>query len=279
MAEDVDPNAGSTGGDGDGAGEGEGGPPAAPSVLDRVAMSEEDRAALPDGDRNISLEDVSTAVEAARSQTKLDTEVALRTQIAQQEQLQRQEQRAKQAVSAGDQADIEYFQRLQKDKRSDDATVKATAEAELLIPENDDMYVRGGAAVRTATLQQQAAESMARLYNVMSAEVSGTDYATALPPAGDPAWLAMQTRLADFDGKGGLCAFLVESGRALGLEEGLAKGREGAERDGRIENGRNGAPQFGDGTARKRTIDDIDTSKPGAGRELFRLGVELGSKR
>ena len=79
----------------------------------------------------------------------------------------------------------------------------------------------------------------------MHSEMETAGLKGILPAPGSAEWQKFAVDLAQYDGKGGFAAFLIDKGKAMGDESGYARAKDEFERNGRIDAGKGATPEGG----------------------------------
>ncbi|MCH7946132.1 MAG: hypothetical protein IIC73_08995 [Armatimonadetes bacterium] len=252
-----------------GEGESDAGPP---SLSDQVAMTDEQLAALPEDQRHPDIEDFRGIVGTARTEASTDASKTLQQQLAKQQQ----SSAATQQQNVAAQADIDYYNDLQTRLTSSDDEVAAAARSEALIPENATRARLGAARLHQQGENAQLGQALEALLTHMGVQLEQAGMAGVLPPQNSVEWALLAPKLAEFDGKGGIAAYLIDHGKQLGIEEGRKLATEEFERKGRIDRGAGGATNLGNGNSGSYTGGDVDLNK--SAKELMRQGLRANAK-
>lgn len=208
-----------------------------PSVDDLLNWDTETQGDIPENLRTLSIEDARTAVTAreAAAATRREQEILARLSA------ENERARLDSNRTAQEQLDADYYTQLRNKLASADPAISDAARQELLV--NETRYQAGAAALSRSSAQSQQNEVLRSFFDNMSKELEAAGIKGVIPPVGDPGWLQVRERLAAFDGKGGIAAYLIEHGRALAradYEVELARAQ-------RIDAGASGAPNLGGG--------------------------------
>lgn len=245
-------------------------PPAPPSIEERLAWNVEEQGELPDDLPPITLDEI-----------RADREAALTVERERAAQLQAERERQhgeSQARLATDNDNITWLNGLRERLNSNDEAEKTAAWNER--DANEERYTAASATQQRLGEEQQSANALRSLMAAGYREMVAAGYEDFMPDPSTPEF-AVWARgpLAEFDGKGGFFAYGVAYGEARAQAKARDEGRDEGARDERIALGKDGAPAMSSGEGRKSPIADIDLSKPGAGRDLFRAGAAAGSRR
>ncbi len=234
---------------------------APPTISDRMALSDEEHAALPP-DQQIDREGLTAYRDGLTTSITETVTETLRAEAREAAATAKAEREAAGVV----QSEIDWYDDVNRRRRSDDPTVATEATTEF-----NDAQVRwndahaekakvGGAAAEKKFLQGFYAEYLP----VAEKELDGyTSYLTE--------------HAADLGGNALLDA--LRFGREQGHAAGLAEGLTTVERDGVVDRGADGGPGGGKvSPGNERYLDDIDTRKSGAGSEIFRRAAKRGAR-
>ncbi|MDP7620232.1 MAG: hypothetical protein QF652_08330 [Dehalococcoidia bacterium] len=215
-----------------------------PDLASRLSWDPETQGALPDNLPEITSEDIQ-AYAAQQAQEAADAVTARHTAEA-------ESRDAASRSAAAAQTDIEYYDSIRTLQTGDD-TQRAEAESLLSQDTNEQRFIRGGAAKQYAATTTAQTGALQVLMNQMSAELTAAGVENVndiLPPLNDSvesrmAWTKLD--INQFDGKGGLAAFLLDAGGRIALAKAESSGvisqaRDEGARDTRQELGRQGAP-------------------------------------
>lgn len=144
------------------------------------------------------------------------------------------------------QQDIDFYENLKARLYSENTETAAAALKEL--QQNEARYNRGGALAAQRGAEAQQREVLTGLFSAMHSELEGAGLNGILPQPGSAEWKILAVELAKYDGKGGFAAYLIDKGKALGVEEGRAAATEEFQRNGRINEGKSGGPEGGSQT-------------------------------
>ena len=236
---------------------------APPTILDKMALSDEEHAALPP-DQQVDREALGayrTGITATITETVTET---LRAEAREQASRDKADRDAAGVV----QSEIDWYEELNRRRASNDPVVAQEATTEF----NEKQSRWNDAHAEKTKVSGAVAEK----------KFTENFYAQYLPGAekevdGYTAYLTEHA--VDLQGNALLGA--LRYGDQKGYKRGLAEGADAKEREQNVNRGADGAPGGGDrvaasGGSEKRL--DIDLTKRGAGREIFRAGVELGSR-
>ncbi|KKL86979.1 hypothetical protein LCGC14_1939320 [marine sediment metagenome] len=238
-------------------------PSSSPSVADRLAMSEDERKALPDDQRAVSLDDLATHVQESNTVAVAAAHTAERKRAADQAAVQADTDRA----NVDKQQDANYANEL--DKRLEDVSETVREEAKTELAGNRDRYGRGLSFRKAQTREVLATEILTEHYNPML---------EALRSAGHEVFTDNLTERVAQHGQNFLLA-AVEYGKSLSTDAAYARGKEEAERDARIKRGQDGAPEGSNGRGGDpRGADSYDLSKPGEGRKMAVDAIRVALK-
>lgn len=149
------------------------------------------------------------------------------------------------------QQEIDFYNDLKARLYSENQEVAAKALAEFR--DNEARYNRGAAAAARVNAESQQREVLSGLFNAMHSELESAGLNGILPKPGSPEWKTLAVELAQYDGKGGFAAYLIDKGKAMGMDEGRRAATEEFERQGRIADGKQTGPEggsFSDGANR-----------------------------
>ncbi len=220
-------------------------PPAAPTLADALAWTDE-QGELPAEFANLPLDDIrasqAAAVEAA--------ETGVRTQQAQADRARIVADQRNREVQAAAQNDVDYYEQMLAQRREDP---KAFAEQV-----DDGRYNRGAAAKMQLETQRTQQAGFLSTVNMMARELQAAGVADIIPvqdqtAEGQLAHLQFVQAVQAFDHKGGLAAFILDKGRQLERAEAkepggpVAQARVEGQRDARVEQGREGPRDLGQG--------------------------------
>lgn len=235
---------------------------APPTLLDKMALSDEEHAALP-SDQQVDREALGAYRESLTSSI---TETVTETLRAEAREAAIRDKADRDAAGIV-QSEIDWYDDVNRRKASSDPAVVQEAEAEFNKQQtrwNEAHHQKSeatGAAAKLRWQQEWYAE------NLPGAEKEVDGYTAYLTE-----------HATDLQGNALLGA--LRFGDQKGYERGLTEGADQKERENNVNRGADGAPAGGSPSAsggnEKRL--DIDLSKRGAGRDLFREGVALGAR-
>ncbi len=234
---------------------------APPSISDKMALSDEDHAALPP-DQQIDREGLTAYRDGLTTSITETVTETLRTEAREAAAAAKAEREAAGVV----QSEIDWYEENNRRRASSDPTVVAEAVKEFNEQQarwNDAHAEKakvGGAAAKLSWQKEYYAEHLPGAEK----EVAGyTAYLTE--------------HAVDLNGNALLGA--LRFGREQGHAAGLTEGHETAEREGVDKRGAAGGPEGGKVAAgAERYLDDIDTKAAGAGGEIFRRAMERNAR-
>ena len=143
------------------------------------------------------------------------------------------------------QQDIDFYTGLKARLNSPDAEVAAKALEEFKAEGAESRYTRGAGLAARMGAETQQREVLSGLFDAMHSELEGAGLTGILPKPGSAEWKTLAVDLAQYDGKGGFAAYLIDKGKTMGDEAGYARAKDEFERNGRIEGGKGGGPEGG----------------------------------
>ena len=227
-----------------------------PTLTTQLALSAEDFEAVAEADRLITIEqhaEFNTAA-TAREGTAVSTyREGERERSAKAQRDRDDEARAR----AGEDEDIRWATRLDSEEAStDEDTAKAARETKAA---DRERYDRAVAARVGKTDREQSRRVMGAHYEPLL---------VGLQTEGHKEFVENFNAAVTAAGGNTLLAALNE-GKRIGLAEGIAQGKDAADRDNRIQRGKDGAPEGSNGTGGGgRGADDYDFKKPGEARRM-----------
>ncbi len=236
---------------------------APPTLLDKMALSDEEHAALPP-DQQVDRDALGTyrdGLTATITETVTET---LRGEAREQAVRDKADRDAAGVV----QSEIDWYEDVNRRRMSSDPVVAQEATTEF----NEKQARWNDAHAEKAKVGGAAAE----------AKFTQGFYAQYLPSAekevdGYTAYLTEHA--VDLQGNALLGA--LRFGDQKGYERGLAEGADANQRENNVKRGADGAPGGGDRVSagdNERWADDIDLTKSGGGAELWRRASERGAR-
>ena len=212
--------------------------PPAPTLTDALSWDADERGDLPSELQTASIDDIRKLVTERSDAAATEREQAVLERV----RADAARTRLSGAQAAEAQTDITYYQDIRTRLASDDDTVVTAARDEMLA--NEERYNTGAAALVATSKQAQHQEMLKDFFGAMHSELEAAGLTGVIPAVGDPAWLTLTEKLAAYDGKGGIAAYLIDHGKGLAT----AEAAESAERSQRIDaNATDGGPQFNEG--------------------------------
>ena len=187
--------------------------PPPPTLADALDWNVEERGELPEQFRALPVDDLRVLV-TERSETAAH---AREEQVLARVQAEQVRQRQQQQGQSDAQQDIDYYQSLRTRLASDDESLADTARRELL--QNEERYRKGASALNDQTRGTVQREVLRDFFDSMHNELERAGLTGVLPAVGDPGWIQMQAKLVEYDGKGGIAAYLIDQGRTLARSE------------------------------------------------------------
>lgn len=215
-------------------------PPEQPSIGDLLNWNAEERGEMPAEHRELLTPEAlrewhTSETERVRTETQQAAEARLAAEAADRQIRERQQGEAQQ--------DIDFYTNLKARLYSENAETQAAALKEL--QENEARYNRGGGLAARMGAEAQQREVLTGLFDAMHSELEQAGLTGLIPKPGSAEWRNLAVDLAQYDGKGGFAAYLVDKGKAMGLEEGRRAATEEFERSGRIAEGKSSGPEGG----------------------------------
>lgn len=210
------------------AGEGDAGDAPPPSIADRLSWDVEAQGELPADLQNVSITDIGEYVESVRKDAAEAEQT--RAREAQATATQREQDRLR--ANAEMQTDIDWATGVDSRLNSNDDDDRTAAQVDRAA--NEERYHRG-----LSQKYQQGVDST-------RTKVLTEHYDTLLSGLGQAGHGDFANKLGELlpQHNNNTILAAIEYGRGVGKAEGVTEGRDAVERDGRIADGKEGAPQL-----------------------------------